>query len=179
MIDAFSEAQAVTKSFPQTRVLSGAEATLPAILSQLGGAQVFHFCGHGISNSDDGALVLAPASPAEEGAQLTAPLLSGQAMNHCRLAVLSACSSGVGENRGPVNPKSLVNAFIRAGVEDVIASRWRIDSFTTAQFMEAFYGSLRAGRSVREAMRLAGGEIRANPATRHPYYWAAFSVFGE
>jgi CHAT domain-containing protein len=140
---------------------------------------LFHFSGHGLSNSDDGALLLAPSRLGEEGSFLTTYELANHSFSRCRLAVLSACSSGVGESRGPVNPNSLVNGLLRAGVRDVIASRWPIDSASTLILMRDFYTQLLSGGDVASALQAAARQLRTDPSTRHPYYWAAFSTFGE
>lgn len=179
LADARYEGEMVANTFAGSTVLAGQEATVPAITARLDQTELFHFCGHGISNSDDGALLLAPTDAGEEGALLTAASLSGQKLERCRLAVLSACSSGVGESRGPVNPGSLVNGFLRAGVRNVVASRWRVDSRSTSALMRQFYGRLRATGEVGAALQYAARQIRGSPGMSHPYYWSAFSVFGE
>ena len=159
--------------------MRGSAATLPAVSSQLESAEIFHFCGHGVSNSDDGLLMLAPYVPNEEGSLLTAASLSDLKMNRCKLVVLSACSTGAGESRGPANPASLVNGFLRAGVRDVVASRWRVDSASTAALMREFYGRVTHTGEIAPALQFAEERIRSRSGMGHPYYWSGFSVFGE
>ncbi|HEU4797030.1 MAG TPA: CHAT domain-containing protein, partial [Pyrinomonadaceae bacterium] len=74
---------------------------------------------------------------------------------------------------------SLVNLFLRAGVAQVLATRWNVDSRITARFMQVFYDNLLAGASVVASVRTAELQLRTNTETRHPYYWAAFAVFGQ
>jgi CHAT domain-containing protein len=179
LLDARNEGEMVASVFSSSTTLTGADATLPRIVDGLGRVEVFHFSGHGVSNSDGGGLLLASTDPAEDAALLTAGSLSGQQMSRCRLAVLSACSTGVGESRGPVNPSSLVNAFLRAGVRDVVASRWRVDSASTAALMRQFYSRLSVTGQPSTALQLATRDMRNETAMSHPYYWSAFSVFGE
>jgi CHAT domain-containing protein len=94
------------------------------------------------------------------------------------LAVLAACSSGVGEQIGVLNLDSLVTAFLDAGTSQVLATRWNVTSRPTAHLMGDFYAALLRGASAGEALRGAALRVRGNPATTHPYYWAAFQLFG-
>jgi hypothetical protein len=45
--------------------------------------------------------------------------------------------------------------------------------------MERFYERLARGDPVAAALASAKGTIRADPATRAPFYWAGFVVVGE
>ena len=92
--------------------------------------------------------------------------------------VLSACATAV-DDSGLVDPQNLVHAFLRAGVPQVIASGWNVDSRSTAALMQLFYKTLAEGRSAPEALQVATGAIRSQPRTWHPYYWASFSVYGK
>ena len=74
---------------------------------------------------------------------------------------------------------NLALAFLTAGVPQVVASRWDVDSAATATLMRAFYQHYVAGGSAAHALQAAAGKLRASPATGHPYYWAAFDAFGR
>ena len=92
-----------------------------------------------------------------------------------KLAVLSACSTARGR-QGLLDPHSLVQSFLRAGVGSVVASRWDVDSASTAKLMASFYQNLARGQSVPEALSTASSDLRAQNAGQ-PFYWAAFSVY--
>lgn len=177
--DALREGEMIADVFPNSTILKGRDGTLPELAARLGTAELFHFAGHGLSNSQDGALLLAPAGPDKDGSFLTTAELSRLSLKRCRLAVLSACSSAVGESNGPVNPNSLVNGLERAGVRDIVASRWPIDSTSTFLLMREFYRTLTSTNDAATALERAVGAIRTNSGTSHPYYWASFSAFGE
>jgi CHAT domain-containing protein len=49
----------------------------------------------------------------------------------------------------------------------------------TVQLMKSFYGKLMAGESVSQSLREAQVAVRSMPGGEHPYYWAAFSAFGQ
>jgi CHAT domain-containing protein len=177
--DARREGEMVAARLPNSTLLAGREGTLPEVLANLRSAELFHFAGHGLSNSDDGALLLTPTDGGEEASLLTTAQFANQSFERCRLAVLSACSSGAGESRGPVNPNSLVSGLIRAGVRDVVASRWRVDSKATLALMRSFYERLLSTGDVGGALQSAAAEVRSTRGMGHPYFWASFSAFGE
>src|SRR2546425_7826195 len=110
---------------------------------------------------------------------MNAARFDGARLKHCRLAVFSACSTGTGERGGLVDPNSLVRAFLLARVPHVVASRWNVDSTATAAFMRSFYGTLLTPITTAGALQAAANQIRRRPDTAHPYYWAAFSLFGR
>ena len=45
--------------------------------------------------------------------------------------------------------------------------------------MARFYGYLRAGSGKDEALRRAQLDLLRDPATSHPFHWAAFEVIGD
>lgn len=176
--DARREGQMVADLFRSSTRLSGRSATLPALLSAADRSDLIHFSGHALANSEDGALLLA-GSDGNDGVLLTTAAIASRPLSRCRLTVLSACSTGVGERRGPVNPNSLVNGLLRAGVRDVVASRWKIDSAATYELMCRFYRRLINTGDPPAALHDAMVEVRALPGMEHPHYWASFSTFGE
>jgi CHAT domain-containing protein len=174
--DAEAEAEVVADHFRSHEVLTGANATVAAVTQGLQRAEIFHFAGHSFATDSSGALLLAGDNGGQEGVLGSAQL--GTTLRHCRLAVLSACSTAIGERRGPTNPDSLIQAFWRAGVSNVIAARWDIDSAHAAAFFKEFYAVLRKQEGVSLALARTAAEFRRWKATSHPYFWAAFHVFG-
>ncbi len=138
-----------------------------------------HFVGHGWSNGGDGGLVLPAQDQDSEPTYLTATNLTRRGWIGCSLVVLSACMTGTGETVGPFNPRSLVRAFLVGGADRVVASRWNADSTATTALMEMFYKSLRAGNDPSVALTEANRALLRDSAWAHPYYWAAFAIFGK
>jgi CHAT domain-containing protein len=172
LADAEREAEFVSRMFPASRPLIGAAATSRAVTFALPGAELFHFTGHARFDGESARLVLAG-----EAAFLDAKDIEKSA-KRCRLSVLSACSTAASERDGPWNVESLVQAFWRAGTPQVIASRWEVDSTTTSRLFAEFYKHLLSGNSAPESLRRAAAAIRGQPDSAHPFYWAAFHVFG-
>jgi tetratricopeptide (TPR) repeat protein len=96
-----------------------------------------------------------------------------------RLAVLSSCSSASGRVVSGEGVIGVTSAFMSAGVPSVVATLWAVDDRTTEALMERFYERLARGDPVAAALASAKGTIRADPATRAPFYWAGFVVVGE
>lgn len=99
-----------------------------------------------------------------------------------QLVVLSACQStdplvaDAGENLS-----GLARAFFTSGARSVMASHWVVDDVRTAALMAAFYRRLAADPTLAFASALAQAqtELRADPATSHPVFWAPFVVLGD
>ncbi|RMG47372.1 MAG: CHAT domain-containing protein [Acidobacteria bacterium] len=74
---------------------------------------------------------------------------------------------------------SLARGFFYAGVPVLVLTLWDGEETSTAEFMEAFYRSLRAGENIQTALRAAKLKLwRMNPY-RHPRYWARFVIVGD
>jgi tetratricopeptide (TPR) repeat protein len=164
------EARSVAARFSHAKLLDDGAVTPLLIRSLAPGLEVFHFSGHGFSNSGNGALMLSSTL-------LTSEEILQSNWKLCKIAVLSACLTGAGESRGPVNPNSLVRAFLVSGAKSVVATQWNIDSGATRDFMDSFYTRLMDGASIPDALKLARRTIRTAPAYTHPYYWGAFAGF--
>ncbi len=178
LMAARSEAERLLQVFPKNLYLSGTSASVGALQSELGRYHLFHFAGHGVTNGGNGALVLAGEPPG--GTRLiTATEIAALDLRQLHLATLAACSSGAGEDRGAVNVESLVQAFLDAGTSQVLAARWNVDSEATSQVMQGFYAGLRQGIAPAAALRASALLVERNPQQHHPYYWAAFQLFGQ
>jgi CHAT domain-containing protein len=174
------EGKLVATRFPRSVLLAQKEATLAAVKRHRSESELFHFAGHGFSNAGNGGLLLASAESDPLGAEvLDGKRLAGQDWTRCRLAVLSACSTGTGEAKGPVNPESLVRRLLWAGAARVVASRWNVDAETVVLLMDGFYTALLAGLEVPAALQQSARRLREHHATNHPYYWAGFQSFGS
>lgn len=170
---ALREARRVAALFSNPSLLVGREAGILQVERQLDGSTIFHFAGHAGTDRGGAAILLADGALDMEGPGFSRP----HRLSHLQLAVFSACAtarpSELSESR------SLVSEFLQAGAHNVVASRWNIDSMATADFVEMFYGSALSGHSVGRALQDAAGAFRHDREKAHPYYWAAFSVYGS
>ena len=171
------EADAVATGFQSPRVLKDSEATLRTVKQELPSAAVFHFAGHSLSTPDRSGLLLQSTSRKNQTPSLLdAASVRKLDLRNLRLAVLSACDteSGAGTSDGF---NSITEAFLRAGVPHVVASRWAV--VETKAFITDFYRNALAGEPVSESTRRASLNMLKDPATAHPYYWSAFAAYGQ
>jgi CHAT domain-containing protein len=177
LADAVIEARAVARHFPQGRLLVDTQATPNAIATQIAEAEIFHFAGHAFSGGGHSGLLLGTDDGSGKAALFDANALGRVALPKLRLAVLSACSTENGGGGLPEDFDSLARLLLARGVPHVLATRWNVDSGSTALLMELFYDNLLSGASAPHA--LAAAEKTFRERAPHPYYWAAFDIFGE
>lgn len=67
------------------------------------------------------------------------------------------------------------NTLMPAMAGAFLGGAWALDEDLAGRFARAFYGALRQGRPVGEAVRAARTELRAVPAST----WLAYSLFGD
>lgn len=132
--------------------LKEAEATIEAVLGKFPEANVLHFWTHGLSNPEfplESCLLMAD----EEELKLRNILLVE--LPKARLAVLSACETGMAGLRNIDEVVSLPTGLIQAGVPGVIGSMWTVETISTLMLMLKFYELWKAGKGVpaQEAFR--------------------------
>jgi len=91
------------------------------------------------------------------------------------LVILSACSTASSGLDSNLMYSGLARAFMTIGVENLIISRWPVDSYFTTEFMKMFYSNL-DGSNYSEAFHKAQKEIKKSYPD--PYYWASFIFLG-
>jgi CHAT domain-containing protein len=116
-------------------------------------------------DSDDGILTAA------EAAQLD--------LRGTQLVVLSACETGLGQVQQGEGVYGLRRALVLAGAQAQLVSLWKVADAQTQALMVDYYQRLLNGEGRSAALREAQKAMIANPATRHPYYWAAFVAIGN
>lgn len=157
-------------------------SSIPAPTGGDGGPQRFgilHLATHG---------VIDPASPADswlafEGrSRLRAREVSALNLSGIHLVTLSACETGIAEDRPGTELMSLGRFFSAAGVPSVVVSLWQVDDIATQELMVKFYRGLDAEHGAldkAQALRDAQRTLLANPAMRHPFYWAGLILIGD
>jgi len=175
--EADREAQEVAAHFIHAIYLPGQDATLQAVLAALTRSAVFHFAGHSIAKPGHMGLLVAQTESSRPEI-LDSESLAHAKIQQLKLAVLSACSTTQDDNDA-TGAGSIARAFLRTGVPSVIATGWPIDSSSTETFMGSFYRDLLRGNTVVGALHQAQHEMQTTPQYQHPYYWAAFEVFGR
>lgn len=116
------------------------------------------------------------AAAGDDDGMLRAMEIAGMDLSGVRLAVLSSCSSGLGDNKGITGVVyGLTNALKSSGVESILVTLWDMPDYTTSVFMKSFYENMLGGKSTRESLLAARRELMGR-GYDDPYYWAGFMV---
>ncbi len=173
-------------------ILLGAGATEGAVRGQkLDQYAVLYFATHGMLPGElhcqaEPGLVLspptgAPSSAAADGL-LGASEISALKLN-ADLVVLSACNTaaGGGTRLGGGALEGLADSFFNAGARAVLASHWEVPSAATQKLMTGVFARYAGdpSRDLAEALRQSQLALIAQPATAHPFNWAAFTLIGD
>ena len=102
---------------------------------------------------------------------LTAKEIANLDLGSCKLVVLSACETGLGQINGSEGVFGLQRAFKMAGVQNIIMSLWKVPDAQTAELFEIFYTECFNGKSITDAFQLAQSKMEAKC---RPYFWAGF-----
>ena len=110
---------------------------------------------------------------------LTALEVAALDLRGTELVVLSACDTARGDLGGGEGVLGLHRAFLVAGAQTVVSTLWPVDDAATAAFMRRYYERLGRGEPRIAALHATMADLRRDPATRHPFFWAPFVAFGR
>jgi CHAT domain-containing protein len=186
LVEAERQVAAIARRFPAglRDVRVGPAATEAAIKAEAGRSRIVHIAAHGTLDAASpmySALLLAPGS-AEDDGRFEARELAELDLDSS-LVVLSACETARGRVSAGEGIIGLSWAALVAGARRVVVSQWKVDAASTTDLMTGFYRHLRApadapAQDEADALRAAALELLRSPASRHPFYWAAFTVVG-
>ncbi|WP_327749979.1 CHAT domain-containing protein [Streptomyces europaeiscabiei] len=166
---------------------SAATAAKRDVLALLPQCQIAHFACHGFcdpTNPSRSQLLLED----HEDDPLTAAALAHVAMDHARLAYLSACTTAAVQKIDLLDEAlHMTSAFQLAGYPHVIGTLWRIESSVSVTVAKLFYAGLRtasgaidpdqAPYALHKAIRWVrdGRDLRVPvERTSEPHLWAAY-----
>lgn len=173
------EVQAAIAHFSQHQVLRHGEAAIASVREALQHCNILHLSCHGTANlqepltsgllMNDGLLTLKDILDLN---------LAESATGGIRLAILSACETGLSGIENADEAISLPTGLLQAGVAGAISSLWSVDDQSTMLLLAKFYDLWRkqnipADRALRQAQIWLRDSIFA-----HPFYWAAFYYTG-
>jgi hypothetical protein len=144
-------ASALASAGAEVVQMVGPEATLPAVLDQLGRVDLLHFAGHGVFSEQGWSAGLALADGRELLATdvLTAPAVPPW-------VVLSGCSTAA-SRPSMVESMGLAQAFLVAGSAEVVATTRPVHDMVAARFAAAWHASMAqtgdGGIAYRDAVR--------------------------
>ena len=164
-------------------ILLGKDATETAFKKEpLDQFRVLHLAVHGLADTqypERSALVLGTDPKSGDDGLLQVREIIRLRLN-AELTTLSACDTGVGKLQGQEGVSSLVEAFLAAGSQSVVASLWSADDTFASALMDRFYLRLGRGEGTGSALRDAKLDLLAKYGEQvSPFYWAAFVAVGE
>jgi CHAT domain-containing protein len=130
------EVENAIATFPKHQVLRHEQATREAVLAAIPNHSALHFSCHGFADFRtplNGGLLLA------NHGNLTLKDFFNTQLNGIRLAILSACETGLPGAELPDEALSLPTGLLQAGVAGVAASLWAVDDLSTMMLLSRFY----------------------------------------
>ena len=177
---AADEVDALQRLYGGATVLTGRQATAPAILRELPKAALWHFAGHAVTHPTQpkrSFLPLAP-DPGSPASLLSASDVAKLRLPHLELAVLSACRTVESRPRRAEGISGFVRALLDAGAAAVVGTLWSVEDRASSALLVAFHGELRQGADPAEALRQAQLQLirSRDPNLRNPANWAAYEL---
>jgi CHAT domain-containing protein/tetratricopeptide (TPR) repeat protein len=183
-----AEAEAVARELVRPRLVVGASATETVLRRALQEASIVHVATHGTMNSESPMFsnirLASPANdrtPEDNGRLETYEVLSLPVRS--TLVFLSGCETALGASWSTTYNRrddyaTLAQAFLFAGARNVVATLWRVDDASAADFATAFYRDL---KSLAPATALSSAQRAFIGDSRHalPYFWAAYTITGS
>ncbi|MFA0782765.1 CHAT domain-containing protein, partial [Fervidibacter sacchari] len=162
------------------RALIGNEATEEKALKALKESRWVHFATHAFLEPTRplySRLVL-KADQKHDGVLRAFEVLdAGQLASE--MVVLSACETGLGKTLKGEGLMGLVWVFLAAGTKTLVVSQWQVNDLSAARLMAAYYRHMLKGLPPAEALRRSQVELLSQRPFHHPYFWAAFAVWGK
>ena len=153
---AAAEIDALARTYPNAISLTGAGATVEAVLSGLDGAEVAHIATHGRVRSDN------PLFSALDLADGPLTVYDLERLSHSpRLVLLPACQSGVSRVLAGDEVMGLTSALFALGTRTIFATVIPVPDAATHPLMVALHDALRQGISPADALVYA--QTKADP----------------
>jgi len=164
--------------------LEDEQATETEFKGRSGDFEIIHLAVHGIADHEssiNSRLVFRNQNDSLNDGNLYLYELYNVDLNHSKLAVLSACETGIGKEFKGEGVFSVARGFANAGCPAIIMSLWKVNDMVSADIMSRFYKSLTGGSRINEALRDAKIEYIKNAGAQnsHPANWAAFVPLGQ
>jgi len=151
------EVTAAVATFPQHKVLQHEQAAIESVLAALPDYNVLHLSCHGIANLSE---PLTSGLVMSDGLLTLRDLLDLK-LDGIRLAVLSACETGLAGIELADEAISLPTGLLQAGVAGVAASLWSVSDLSTMMLLTRFYDLWRIeGLEIDQALRQAQQWVR-------------------
>lgn len=174
------EIQAIAAAWPNVRVqLLGGDGGEPAaetlVRRQAGDYAILHFATHAAADDREPEASHLRLLPDAENDGYLHPTEIETLRLPGSIVVLSACETLSGPLYTGEGLMGLARGFLAAGARTVVATRWPVGP-AMARLMASYHRRLAAGALPSGALREAKLELRLDPATAHPFFWAGLVV---
>jgi CHAT domain-containing protein len=179
--EAETEVRKISGFYPKNKIVIGSNATESLWQTESSKYRILHLATHGLSDGEKPLYshVLLSADATQDG------LIEGREiaeMNlNAEMVVLSACETARGREIDGEGIVGLAWSFAAAGTPTIIASNWKVDSQTTADFMIDFYTELNGHSARNKAQALQKTAVKSLRASRSrpPFFWSGFAIYGD
>ncbi len=174
-----AEAIAVASLLGTTALIEG-QASYDNILNRLRTSDFAYFATHAVPSFEDPAnksfLALSPSRSSATG-YLSIAQIQKTVSRKNKLAILSACQTGVGKvyKNGYCN---IGRGFFIAGVDNSIISLWNLDDQNIVAFMTILVAELKKPQYFYPAENLRQAVLKFKSINSNPAYWSAMVNFG-
>ncbi|BAY23266.1 tetratricopeptide domain protein [Calothrix sp. NIES-2100] len=164
------EVTAAVATFPQHKVLQHEQAALSDVLAALPHYNVLHLSCHGTANLRE---PLTSGLAMSDGLLTLRDLLDLK-LDGIRLAILSACETGLAGIELADEAISLPTGLLQAGVAGVAASLWSVSDLSTMMLLTRFYDFWRSDNlEIDQALRQAQRWVRDSTNSEKVAYFKA------
>ena len=180
LIFASAEVARAAALFTVAKQLDGPAATADAVRTSIAGHDVVHYAAHARSD---------PSRPRRSGIvhagdqMVTAADFSELELNRAKLAVLSACETGVPGVDAPDEIIGIATAFFSAGFDGVVASLWPILDVSALLLITRFYeywrGTGSGPHDPAAALVLAQQWVRDTTNGEKHRHWSDLAAAGS
>lgn len=166
------EIENLKRIFPESKSLTGDQATFAAFMENAPQFDILHMACHG---------QFRPENPLFSSLHLADGFITVRDICQQKLkasiVTLSACETGVHKIFAGDEILGLARGFLAAGAKSLILSLWKVNDEATSNLMKDFYTQLQTGQTVSAALRIAQrGFIKRGI---HPYFWSPFVLIGK
>jgi tetratricopeptide (TPR) repeat protein len=179
---AVKEADALSRMYSRTVVLTGASATARRLFAAAPKARIVHIAAHAVVDRVDGRRSRLLLADDHGGGDLYGEQFVRDSWRGIEVVVLAACSTAEPDSR-PASPLTLASQVLAAGPKYVIATLRPVDDRMASLFFVELHRHLARGVSAPEALHLTQVQFinrgkNAAPGEAMWPIWSPVAVFG-
>jgi CHAT domain-containing protein len=169
------------QTFPSATVYLEDNATEGKVKDAIKNYSFVHIATHGILDGSDfsKSYLLFNEDGSNDG-KFTIAEMNGLLKKETSMVFLSACDMAVSQEAVKGWYISPINALLNNRVNTVVGPLWQVPDEATQILLTEFYKNIKYLKmSKTDALRFAQSTVSKNPKYSHPYFWAAFVLYGD